>query len=481
MGVCTVSLGVLEPRGGAMQRQGPDNSTLLARISAFRLDSPQASEPFSQRLARENEWPRGYATRVIEEYKRFLYLAMIAEKPVTPSDAVDQAWHLHLCYTRSYWDDLCRDVLGMPLHHGPSQGGSAEHRRYFEQYERTLSLYAEVFDAPAPSDIWPDPSQRFAGGAIYRRMNLNEHWIFRKPRLWLDARGSVLQSRWVWPLLSVSAAWAVCYFNARAFLVLYFVCWGLSLLLAFRVRTAFADVQAGSRDAKSAKKLSIPAIAYLAGGAGRTVTCALASLVASNHLLLDAATGTLSRTRDARQPVSPLERNLFARVRLSPTPVAEVRAGGVTEISKLREALEHAGYLNVAPVRQLFWIAFSVPLGGVLMEALVGTLATSTRGSGFVVTLCVTCFAGYWIAKAVSKRAQGANACGRQVHAYWEQKCADLRTAAAESPPLPSVIPLLVAVFGLASLKSSTWDALEPAPPVADSGCGGGCGGCGGG
>ncbi|MEK6230809.1 MAG: hypothetical protein N2A42_03075 [Luteolibacter sp.] len=33
------------------------------------------------------------------EYKRFVALAMLAGHPVTPSEEVDQAWHLHLVYT----------------------------------------------------------------------------------------------------------------------------------------------------------------------------------------------------------------------------------------------------------------------------------------------------------------------------------------------------------------------------------------------
>ena len=59
------------------------------------------------RLASENGWSREYAVRVMQEYRRFAFLAVAAGHPVSPSDAVDQAWHLHLVYTRSYWDEFC--------------------------------------------------------------------------------------------------------------------------------------------------------------------------------------------------------------------------------------------------------------------------------------------------------------------------------------------------------------------------------------
>ena len=100
--------------------------TLSERLAAFELDDPAADLPFSARLARENTWSRDYARRVVREYLRFVQLAMEAGHPVTPSEEVDQAWHLHMVYTRSYWERLCGGVLKKPLHHDPTRGGKAE-------------------------------------------------------------------------------------------------------------------------------------------------------------------------------------------------------------------------------------------------------------------------------------------------------------------------------------------------------------------
>jgi hypothetical protein len=127
---------------------------LLARIQAHRLDKEGAELPFSERLAQENGWPQFYALRVVAEYRRFVYLACVADGEVTPSDEVDQAWHLHLAYTRDYWDEFCPNVLGRPLHHGPTEGGSAENERYEANYGRTLELYERTFGERPPSDIW---------------------------------------------------------------------------------------------------------------------------------------------------------------------------------------------------------------------------------------------------------------------------------------------------------------------------------------
>src|SRR5262249_16669258 len=75
-------------------------------------------------------WSRYHACRVVEEYKRFCYLALVAGQPVTPSEDVDEAWHLHLLDTRNYWDDFCRDVLRHPLHHAPTRGGPEERAKF---------------------------------------------------------------------------------------------------------------------------------------------------------------------------------------------------------------------------------------------------------------------------------------------------------------------------------------------------------------
>ena len=155
------------------------DAALWEKISAFPIDEACAGLPFSARLARENGWSEEFTAQVLAEYRRFLYLCMTAGHPVTPSDEVDQAWHLHLCYTRSYWQDLCRDTLGFPLHHGPTKGGRAERTKYADWYRRTLSSYREAFGEDPPEAIWPPSAIRFAD-RDFRRIDASSHFIVRK-------------------------------------------------------------------------------------------------------------------------------------------------------------------------------------------------------------------------------------------------------------------------------------------------------------
>ncbi len=153
---------------------------LWHRIAQFHPDKPGVTLPFSKRLALDNGWARRYALRVVEEYKRFAFLVCTATHPVTPSEEIDQAWHLHMVYTRSYWEDFCETVIQRSLHHIPTEGGESELSKHIAQYEQTLQTYLEVFGQEAPRDIWPPAKQRFKAG-LWRWVSLRKYWVIRKP------------------------------------------------------------------------------------------------------------------------------------------------------------------------------------------------------------------------------------------------------------------------------------------------------------
>ena len=69
-----------------------DRLELLARIERFEIDDR-------------------YAERVVAEYKRFVFLLVCSDQMLAPSEDVDQVWHLHMTYTRSYWDRMCGELL----------------------------------------------------------------------------------------------------------------------------------------------------------------------------------------------------------------------------------------------------------------------------------------------------------------------------------------------------------------------------------
>ena len=135
---------------------------LIGRIEQLGLGPADAQLTFERRLAAENGWTEAFATLVTREYRRFIALIAVGGVEATPSDAVDQAWHLHLTYTRSYWVDMCRDVLGREIHHDPTTGGAERREHYRERYAATLSAYMVMFGIEPPAEVWPEPSKRFS-------------------------------------------------------------------------------------------------------------------------------------------------------------------------------------------------------------------------------------------------------------------------------------------------------------------------------
>jgi hypothetical protein len=158
----------------------PSQADLFDKIMRFTLDEANVSFSFSDRLAREQAWKLDYTLRTISEYKKFIYLLCVAQHPLTPSDQVDQVWHLHLLYTQSYWHELCRDTLGRDIHHGPTKGGQQERDKFTNWYDKTKTLYEKELGYAPPPDIWPDSDTRFSD-IFFQRVNLKKNWIIPKP------------------------------------------------------------------------------------------------------------------------------------------------------------------------------------------------------------------------------------------------------------------------------------------------------------
>ncbi len=154
------------------------NCLLWQKLESFHRDDVTVRNSFTQRLAAENAWPLDFASRVIREYYKFLYLTQKAGHACTPSEEVDQAWHLHMVHTRSYWDGLCQGVLQKPLHHDPTEGGQAETVKFADWYGKTLASYERIFGVAPPSDIWPATARRFASEP--RWVDMKSNWVVPK-------------------------------------------------------------------------------------------------------------------------------------------------------------------------------------------------------------------------------------------------------------------------------------------------------------
>lgn len=155
---------------------------LWKKIDEFEIDDTQCEFTFSRRLARDNKWTHDFSLKVIAEYKKFIYLCCVGYGEITPSDSVDQAWHLHLTYTKSYWVDFCQKTLKKQVHHNPTKGGESEKRRYSSAYDSILIVYEREFGSLPPATLWPDNDTRF-GNIDFKRINLSDYWLIKRPKI----------------------------------------------------------------------------------------------------------------------------------------------------------------------------------------------------------------------------------------------------------------------------------------------------------
>jgi uncharacterized protein (TIGR04222 family) len=338
--------------------------TLYQRIQAYSLDSEGASFSFSRRLAIENSWTKEYSQRVINEYKKFVLLTQVAGHVVSPSDQVDQAWHLHLTYTRSYWDKFCKEVLDTPLHHEPTRGGQTEAQKFWQLYQQTLVSYERLFNEKPPSDIWPAPEQRFKRDVHFARINTQQHWLIRKPdwselfQAWQQARmlplllfiafvisGCAATS----PLLigSMTAGevfWFDHFMTMSTGTFLWFYAGTFCLLLLIRAAlNTYWPKTFQSHVPANYVRLSTEQLAYLAGGSDRLIHTALVSLIEQGNVQLKNDKQNFELVRLC-QPQSPVEQAiikalnddchrapyLLARVKLSTTAI-RIRDSLVTQ------------------------------------------------------------------------------------------------------------------------------------------------------
>ena len=93
---------------------------------------------------------------------------------------MDQAWHLHLTYTKSYWIDFCKNTLEKEIHHNPTKGGKSEASKFDDFYSQTKEDYKAIFKVEPPIEIWPSNENRFSD-IDFKRININRNWIIKKP------------------------------------------------------------------------------------------------------------------------------------------------------------------------------------------------------------------------------------------------------------------------------------------------------------
>lgn len=136
----------------------------LAEVDAYEVPSFLAL-----RISKIYGYPLDYAAALIREAKRMLYLCVVSDSSVAPSDRVDIAWHELLMFTRFY--KQYAEYIGGFIHHDPNPPpeendpgaetwdeivkGSRRKGGETETYSKTKANYEKFFGEKPDPKYWP--------------------------------------------------------------------------------------------------------------------------------------------------------------------------------------------------------------------------------------------------------------------------------------------------------------------------------------
>jgi hypothetical protein len=124
---------------------------LWLKLGMMNAQGLQAMAPLMQAIEQQMGSNAEMAQRVIEEYRKFLFLAMRAGHQVIPPGPINDVWMAHLQYAQNYWENL-----GQMLGDRPAAPASDAKRfaSMAEAWTQTLQSYETVFGTKPPMDIW---------------------------------------------------------------------------------------------------------------------------------------------------------------------------------------------------------------------------------------------------------------------------------------------------------------------------------------
>ncbi len=466
--------------------ENDEHAALWRRLLAHPFESPNQSLSFTARLAREQGWSLADARTAIDEYRKFCFLAATSSRHVTPSEQVDEVWHLHLIYSRDYWQTFCPHVLRCDLHHGPTAGGGHEAARYREQYGETLRRYEDVFGTP-PARWWPSRRERFANAAMIRRVDLRRHWVVKKPQMpsaWASLSAMLGTALIAIPSVALALPSNPLNWPASPFLTLFALACLLSIVIA-------AITRRSGRSAGNAvlyPELTVAEFAYLAGGAERAADAAVTELLAQKSVAWEnrelRPTGTMA-------VLDPSAAEALRCVKANPV-LAVALPRIIRAMQPIRERLiRRQLWLDEATSRRLAGMSAIAPLAVAAMGAAKIMLALE-HGKPFGFLLVLTIIIAI-VGLAFAIRRPGRSREGDALLRNTKSRQSVLMRA-----PNDDQLALAVALGGTAILantmfadyhrtrfpptdSSSSGDGSSSSDSSGDGSGGGGCGGCGGG
>jgi len=128
---------------------------LWHRLEGYSFHERPLTRSLVDRLAEETGHSIDVCYTLVEEYRRFMYLAGSSAETLAPSPIVDMVWRMHTEDARAYYEDFCPRILGRTIYR-PEGDSEALALEEDPDYVRTLEAYTEEFGRPQVQ-YWPDP------------------------------------------------------------------------------------------------------------------------------------------------------------------------------------------------------------------------------------------------------------------------------------------------------------------------------------
>jgi uncharacterized protein (TIGR04222 family) len=349
---------------------------LYQRLQDFELDDPTHEFGFTRHLMKNHGWTLIQTQRAICEYKKFAFLAVVADHQVVPSDRVDQVWHAHVLLTQSYWEEFCPKVLGQKLHHHPARGGKEERAKFHILYTKTITSYRHFFGSP-PTDIWSSPDRRFGPELKMQRINVSENWVISKkfPRLRIPnfsiivATFTAISIGYVESVEAASTAMGLSNPATQFLLIIFALPITLGIVLRYWIQMPGEQVQK--------PQLNIYEIAYLAGDRSRVVELAITKLVYQGYLRPNVRNHTLSIEKLLPSGATQLEQNIMRQVRKTPDFKQLKNATYLCPTNLLQNRLKEEQLVIVGGWKILIGNSFPIFLGLSILAAFLVPVISS--------------------------------------------------------------------------------------------------------
>lgn len=144
-----------------------DENPIWKQIENFRFDFENYNGKFPEKLARTGNWGPDFTREVVEEYKKFLFLAATEIFTIIPPPTVDLAWKIHSENYPSSWKSLCTHVIQCKLKRKVPDSEDDIHSKIDSLYRETVIIYSNTFVTYPPADIWPPGDEWLYGYLIF--------------------------------------------------------------------------------------------------------------------------------------------------------------------------------------------------------------------------------------------------------------------------------------------------------------------------